>query len=171
MSRIPPYGRSSTLVPVNLGPLRLIAIDPADPSVEYSPALRLDSAAVSTTRFITLPAASVPILEKKGHERADMFFVGGIGQQQGQQDSRPDSQKLRRNTTGLIARGMIFAGFGCFPGRDAHQFDCSGNTTPKVTSTMGSRRLALMPPWLLHRETRSLAVIWRPAKDRTDDQA
>lgn len=66
VSRIPPYGTPVfDIGAVNLGPLPLIAIDRRIRPVEYSPALRLDSAAVSTTRFITLPAASIPILEKK----------------------------------------------------------------------------------------------------------
>jgi hypothetical protein len=32
--------------------------------VEYSPALRLENAAVNTTMFITVPAPSIPILLK-----------------------------------------------------------------------------------------------------------
>ena len=65
VSRIPPYGTpllDSGMV--NFGPLPLIAIDRRIRPVEYSPAFRLDSAAVSTTRFIRLPAPAKPALEK-----------------------------------------------------------------------------------------------------------
>ncbi|CNJ40338.1 Uncharacterised protein [Mycobacterium tuberculosis] len=50
---------------VNFGPLPFIAIDRRIRPVEYSPAFRLDSAAVRTTRFIRLPAPWNPTLAKK----------------------------------------------------------------------------------------------------------
>ncbi|CFR82817.1 Uncharacterised protein [Mycobacterium tuberculosis] len=49
---------------MNLGALPLIAIECMTRPVEYSPAFRLDSAAVSTTMFIKSPAPWKPILEK-----------------------------------------------------------------------------------------------------------
>ncbi len=66
VSRIPPYGTPFfDIGAVNFGPLPLSAIDRRMRPVEYSPAFRLESAAVRTTRFITLPAPLKPILEKK----------------------------------------------------------------------------------------------------------
>ena len=57
VSRMPPYGTPFLDIgSVNFGPLPLIAIDRRIRPVEYSPAFRLDSAAVRTTRFIRLPA-------------------------------------------------------------------------------------------------------------------
>lgn len=47
------------------GALPLEAIECMMRPVEYSPAFRLDRAAVSTTTFITSPAPWKPIVEKK----------------------------------------------------------------------------------------------------------
>ena len=58
---MPPYGTWLRLIrPVNLGAEPDIAIDRRMRPVEYRPELRLDIAAVSTTRFITPPAAGTP---------------------------------------------------------------------------------------------------------------
>ena len=52
------------ILAVNLGALPFIDIDRRMRPVEYNPALRLDSAAVSTTKFMMSPAAGTPMLEK-----------------------------------------------------------------------------------------------------------
>ncbi len=66
MSRIPPYGTpvSGHWCVVN-PPLPLIAIDRRIRPVEYSPALRLDSAGGEHDEVHHCLAASIPILEKK----------------------------------------------------------------------------------------------------------
>ena len=46
------------------GALPFIDIDRRMRPVEYRPALRLDNAAVSTTKFMMSPAAGTPMLEK-----------------------------------------------------------------------------------------------------------
>jgi hypothetical protein len=50
---------------VNFGALPFIDMERRMRPVEYSPALRLEKAAVRTTMFITVPAPSMPILLKK----------------------------------------------------------------------------------------------------------
>ena len=66
VSRIPPYGTPFfDISPVNFGPLPFTDIDRRIRPVEYSPAFRLENAAVRTTRFISEPAPLKPILEKK----------------------------------------------------------------------------------------------------------
>jgi hypothetical protein len=62
---MPPYGTPRLFISeVNLGALPFIAIDRRMRPVEYSPALRLENAAVNTTMFMIVPAPSTPILEK-----------------------------------------------------------------------------------------------------------
>ena len=75
--------------PVNFGPLPLIAIDRRMRPVEYSPAFRLDSAAVRTTRFITLPAPLRPDFGEERHKRADVVFIGGVGNSRASKSSDP----------------------------------------------------------------------------------
>src|ERR1700692_1866425 len=65
VSRIPPYGTPFfDISPVNFGPLPFTDIDRRIRPVEYSPAFRLENAAVRTTTFIMVPAPLTPILEK-----------------------------------------------------------------------------------------------------------
>src|SRR3990170_5040584 len=65
VSRIPPYGTPCLDIrAVNLGALPFIAIDRRMRPVEYSPAFRLENAAVRTTMFMMSPAPANPILEK-----------------------------------------------------------------------------------------------------------
>jgi hypothetical protein len=66
VSAIPSNGTPCfVILAVNAGALPFIAIDRRMRPVEYSPALRLDSAAVSTTKFMMSPAAGTPIDAKK----------------------------------------------------------------------------------------------------------
>src|SRR3954452_8815289 len=65
VSAIPANGTPCFVIfAVKAGALPFIAIDRRMRPVEYSPALRLDSAAVSTTKFMMSPAAGTPMLEK-----------------------------------------------------------------------------------------------------------
>src|ERR1700761_7872230 len=65
VSRIPPYGTPFLDIrAVNFGPLPLTDIDRRIRPVEYSPAFRLENAAVSTTTFIRDPAPVRPTFEK-----------------------------------------------------------------------------------------------------------
>ena len=62
---MPPYGTPRLdISAVNFGALPFIAIDRRMRPVEYSPAFRLENAAVSTTMFMIVPAPSTPIFEK-----------------------------------------------------------------------------------------------------------
>src|ERR1700687_101412 len=66
VSAIPANGTPRLVIfAVNCGALPFIAIDRKMRPVEYRPALRLDRAAVSTTKFMMSPAAGTPMLEKK----------------------------------------------------------------------------------------------------------
>ncbi|SKY69871.1 Uncharacterised protein [Mycobacteroides abscessus subsp. abscessus] len=63
---MPPNGTPFLFIlPVNDGAVPLSAMERRVRPVEYRPALRLDIAAVSTTRFMIPPAAGTPIFEKK----------------------------------------------------------------------------------------------------------
>src|SRR6478609_1124089 len=65
VSRMPPYGTWLRLItPVNLGAEPDIAMERRMRPVEYRPELSEDMAAVSTTRFITPPAAGMPMLDR-----------------------------------------------------------------------------------------------------------
>ncbi len=80
MSRIPPYGTWLRLIrAVNCGAEPLIAMERRMRPVEYRPEFRDDIAAVSTTRFITPPAAGTPMLDStvtKGVSPAVYLFHG-----------------------------------------------------------------------------------------------
>src|SRR3954471_15730501 len=65
VSRMPPYGTWLRLMlPVNFGAEPDIAMERRMRPVEYRPELRDDMAAVRTTRFITPPAAGMPMLDR-----------------------------------------------------------------------------------------------------------
>ena len=65
VSAIPANGTPRLVIfAVNFGALPFIDIDRRMRPVEYSPALRLDSAAVSTTKFMMSPAAGTPMVAK-----------------------------------------------------------------------------------------------------------
>lgn len=57
---------------MNFGALPFIDMDRRMRPVEYSPALRLENAAVNTTMFITVPATLDPDLAEERDERALM---------------------------------------------------------------------------------------------------
>src|SRR4051794_27821464 len=52
------------ILAVNFGALPFKDVDRRMRPVEYMPALRLDNAAVNTTKFMMSPAAGTPMLEK-----------------------------------------------------------------------------------------------------------
>src|SRR5919108_2001797 len=64
VSRMPPYGTWLRLMtPVNFGAEPDIAMERRMRPVEYRPELSEDMAAVITTRFMTPPAAGMPMLD------------------------------------------------------------------------------------------------------------
>lgn len=103
-----------------------------------------------------------------------MFFVGGIGQQQGQQDSRPDVEARDAQHHRVDRARHDLCRFGCFPGRDAHQFDCGvGEYHPRGDQHYGqqtgwhdaSMAAPQGDPGLL-----AVDLVAPSEKDRTDDQ-